>query len=159
MTDGNDPGTLAKDHPRAPIVVVTTSEETGYAQHIKTRSHALQADEPVAAGGTDSGPSPTELVLAGLGGCTSITLRMYAERKGWKLGTIEVSIAYETEGDVHRIARSITFSAPLREEQRNRLAEISEKTPVTRLLKTGVAIRTTVTGGASPATGGGAPPV
>jgi putative redox protein len=85
------------------------------------------------------------LVLAGLGAGTSITLRMYAEKKGWNLGTMEVSVALQHEGELQRIDRRIAFSAPLLAEQRSRLAEISEKTPVTRILKAGIAIRTVLT--------------
>ena len=127
------------------IVSVKTSGEVGYAQLIEAGGHELRADEPVAAGGSGSGPRPTELVLAGLGACTSITLRMYAEKKGWSVGTIEVSLALQHEGDIQRIDRRIAFGAPLLPEQRSRLAEISEKTPVTRLLKAGIAIRTVLT--------------
>ena len=67
---------------------------------------------------------------------------MYAQRKGWDLGSIQVSIALRDEGENQRIERHITFSAPLLPEQRSRLTEISEKTPVTKMLKNGIAIRT-----------------
>jgi putative redox protein len=127
------------------IVSVTTAGKTGYAQLIDAGGHELRADEPISAGGSGSGPRPTELVLAGLGACTSITLRMYAEKKGWNLGTIEVSVALQHEGEVQRIDRRIAFSAPLLPEQRSRLAEISEKTPVTRILKSGITIQTILT--------------
>ena len=127
------------------IVSVTTSSVSGYAQQMDAGEHALRADEPVSAGGSNSGPRPTELVIAGLAACTSITLRMYAERKGWNLGAIEVSVVLrEEEGAAPRIDRRIAFGAALDPEQRSRLAEISEKTPVTKLLKSGVAIQTTV---------------
>lgn len=126
------------------ILSVTTSSESGYAQPIEVAAHELRADEPISAGGSGAGPRPTELVLAGLASCTSITLRMYADRKGWTLGTIQVSAALYREGEARRIERRIAFSAPLLPEQRDRLAEISEKTPVTKMLKAGVAIETTV---------------
>jgi putative redox protein len=125
-------------------VSVTVSSESGYAQSIDAGGHALRADEPVSAGGSGSGPRPTEFVLAGLGACTSITLRMYAERKGWDLGAIRVSVALREEGAVRRIDRRIAFGSPLLPEQRSRLAEISQKTPVTKLLKSGIAIETTL---------------
>jgi putative redox protein len=124
------------------LVSVTSSGTAGYAQLAEARGHELRADEPTEAGGSDTGPRPTELVLAGLGACTAITLRMYAERKGWSLGTIQVSIELQEEGEVHRIERRIAFSSALPPAQRRRLAAISDKTPVTRMLNSGIAIRT-----------------
>jgi putative redox protein len=126
------------------MVSVSSSGESGYGMVIDASGHALRADEPMSSGGNDTGPRPTDLVLCGLGACTAITLRMYAERKGWRLGKIEVSVDYSGDGEARRIERSISFSASLSPEQLSRLAEISEKTPVTRMLKTGIAIQTTV---------------
>jgi len=127
----------------APTRVTVVSGESGYAQVADVRHHEIRADEPAAAGGTDKGPRPTELVLAGLGACTSITLRMYAERKGWNIGTVRTVLTlYHDEPP--RIERRVSFSATLLPEQRSRLAEISEKTPVTRMLKSGIAIDTSV---------------
>ena len=123
---------------------VKTSSKTGYAVIVEARGHELRADEPVSAGGTDTGPRPTELLLAGLASCTSITLRMYAQRKGWDLGIIDVAVALHDEDGTPRIERSIAFSLPLSAEQRSRLAEISEKTPVTKMLKSGIAIATSL---------------
>src|SRR5262245_7469854 len=98
--------------------------EAGYAQTVRVGHHRLTADEPVAGGGTDTGPSPYGLVLSGLGACTSITLRMYAERKGWQLGKIQVELRlFKGEGG-DRIERTIHFGAPLDDEQRAKLAEI-----------------------------------
>jgi len=101
-------------------------------------------DVPVARGGTDTAPSPYELLLAALASCTSITLRMYAERKQWTLGAIQVEASYHLEGKEGRITRVVSFGEALGEEQRARLAEIAEKTPVTRALKAGVPIATTL---------------
>lgn len=126
------------------VVSVTMIGESGYAVAIDADGHEVRADEPVSAGGSDTGARPTALVLASLGSCTSITLRMYADRKGWTLGTIRVSVTLREEGELRRIDRRIGFGAPLSPEQRNRLAEISEKTPVTKMLKAGVAIDTTL---------------
>jgi putative redox protein len=64
----------------------TLTSHSGYAQTVRIRQYQLAADEPVSGGGTDTGPAPDELVLAGLGACTAITLRMYADRKAWELG-------------------------------------------------------------------------
>ncbi len=117
----------------------------GYATAVRAGRHKLNADEPASRGGTDTGPSPYELLLAGLGACTAITLRMYADRKGWQLGTIHVDLELhkDGEGDTGRIARVVSFSATLQPEQKARLAEIAEKTPVTRTIKAGATIDTT----------------
>ena len=118
----------------------------GYANTIRARQHTLTADEPRTGGGTDTGPSPYELLLAGLGACTAITLRMYAERKGWELGEVHVDLELhkDGEGDTGRIARAISFGAPLSAEQKTRLAEMAEKTLVTRTVKAGAPIATVV---------------
>ena len=118
--------------------------KAGYAQTIRSGRHTLTADEPATVGGTDTGPGPYGLLLAALGACTSITLRMYAERKGWELGRIEVSLRFFRDGDVGRVERELRFSAPLDDAQRARLLEISEKTPVTLTLKRGTPIHTVI---------------
>ena len=124
---------------------ITVISEFHFAQQISSGHHRLTADEPTARGGNDSGPAPYELLLASLGACTSITLRMYAGRKGWELGKITVGLRY-TEGVEQRghIDRRISFSKPVSAEQSQRLAEIASKTPVTRTLLNGVTIETTV---------------
>lgn len=115
-----------------------------YAATIQSGKHRVTADEPVAIGGTDTGPSPYQLVLSGLAACTSITLRMYADRKGWKLGNIHVDLELhkESEQDTGSIKRVISFGAQLDDEQRSKLAAIAEKTPVTRTIKAGAPITT-----------------
>ena len=119
--------------------------EAGYAQKIRAGHHELTADEPKALGGGDTGPSPYGLVLSGLGACTSITLRMYADRKGWNLGDIHVVLRHEKSAEgADQIDRELTFGAPLTAEQRARLAEIAEKTPVTKTIKRGTPIVTTL---------------
>jgi putative redox protein len=129
------------------VASVLVDSAAGYAQAIKAGHHTLTADEPTAAGGTDTGPSPYALLLSALGACTSITLRMYAARKGWELGETTVSVRLVHEGKGHRIDREIRFGAPLLDEQRERLGEIADKTPVTRTLREGVAIATRVVAG------------
>jgi putative redox protein len=125
---------------------VTVISEFQFAQQIASGHHRLTADEPIALGGSDSGTSPYELLLASLGACTSITLRMYASRKGWELGKITVGLRYTAaDGDQKgHIDRRLSFSKPLTAEQTMRLLEIAGKTPVTRTLMSGVTIDTTV---------------
>jgi putative redox protein len=124
------------------IMSTTVDSEAGYAQKIETAGHHLTADEPRSGGGTDTGPPPYGLLLASLGACTSITLRMYAERKGWQLGHIHVELGLSRSEAGEKIERVIRFGATLTDEQRGRLAEIAEKTPVTKTLKAGVTIET-----------------
>jgi putative redox protein len=124
---------------------ITVISEFKYVQQVVSGRHRLTADEPAALGGGDSGPSPYELLLASLGACTSITLRMYGGRKGWELGKITVGLRYaKGPDDRERIDRRISFSKPLSAEQKARLLEIAGKTPVTRTLTHGLAIDTTV---------------
>jgi putative redox protein len=130
------PGTLAG---RA-----VARSEAGYAVEAAVRHHRVASDEPKARGGTDTGPSPAELVAAALAACTAITLRMYAERKGWELGAVEVDCRAFAEKAGYRFERSIRIGAATTEEQRARLAEIAEKTPVTRLVKAGAPIATAI---------------
>jgi putative redox protein len=115
-----------------------------YAVDIETGGHRLVGDEPVAAGGADAGASPFGLVLSGLGACTAITLKMYAERKGWMLTGVAVELAYRREGDTAHIDRDVRVEGDLDDAQRARLAEIAEKTPVTLALRAGTEIRTTL---------------
>jgi putative redox protein len=116
-----------------------------YHVDLRAGQHALAADEPADNGGADSGPPPFGLLLSGLGACTAITLRMYADRKGWPLEGVDVELAYIVEDRETRwIDRAITLRGPLDEDQRARLAEIAEKTPVTRAVRGGTEIRTTV---------------
>jgi putative redox protein len=122
------------------------ARETRYAQDIRAGNHALVADEPEERGGTDVGAGPYELLLAALGACTSITLRMYAEKKGWDVGPVTVSLAFIKEGETDRIERTLGFGKPLSDEQRARLSEIAGKTPVTKTILHGVSIRTTIEG-------------
>jgi putative redox protein len=124
------------------IARTTVDGEAGYAQKIDAAGHALTADEPIADGGTNTGPPPYAILLAALGACTSITLRMYAEKKQWQLGHVHVDLRHVKTHESEHIERDIRFSAPLTEEQRTKLAEIAEKTPVTKTIKTGATIQT-----------------
>jgi putative redox protein len=126
------------------VATATVSgEDQPYGVRIDTGGHALRGDEPVAHGGADSGPAPFGLLLSGLGACTAITLRMYAERKKWPLTDVRVELKYvKADRDNGWIERSVTV-AGVDEEQRARLAEVAEKTPVTKVIRAGSEIRTT----------------
>jgi putative redox protein len=138
------------------IVAHTTVESArGYANTVHAGKHVFTADEPERLGGTDTGASPYGLLLASLGACTSITLRMYAERKQWELGTIKVALRHrKDDAGADLIERDLTFSAPLTAEQRARLAEIVEKTPVTKTIKAGAPIQTRFLDGTEPPAAG-----
>jgi putative redox protein len=132
---------------RAEVVASATvvNDDKPYGVHIRATGHDLRADEPVDHGGGGTGPTPFGLLLSGLGACTSITLRMYAERKSWPLEGVQVRLTYHVLNRENRwIDRSVSLRGPLTEEQCDRLAEIAEKTPVTRAVKAGTEIRTTI---------------
>lgn len=114
-----------------------------YRTEIDVSGHKLVADEPPALGGANAGPAPYDLILAGLGACTAITLRMYADRKGWPLDSVDVGLRTVRDGETLRIERVLTL-AGLDDEQRARLADIAERTPVTLTLKGGLPIHTTL---------------
>jgi putative redox protein len=124
--------------------VKATIGTTNYAVSITAGHHRLISDERAALGGKDAGPGPYELLSAALSACTAITLRMYAERKGWPLRAVHVDVRYTREGKEGAIARELTFEGELNDEQRARLADIAERTPVTLTLKQGVPITTTL---------------
>ena len=105
--------------------------------------HALRGDEPVDHGGGDTGPAPFGLLLSGLGACTASTLRMYAEHQSWPLAGVDVELTYVVKDRNTRwIDRLITLHG-VDGDQRAKLAEIAEKTPVTRAVRAGTEIRTT----------------
>ena len=128
-------------------MLVTASESAPWGQALLTQNHVLFADEPAEVNGRDTGPTPTELVLLALGGCTAITVRMYAARKGWPIDRLEVRLRYddptgaEPKPARRRIERKIEIDGPLDVEQRARLFDIAEKCPVHKLLSAGADIR------------------
>ncbi|HCU24133.1 MAG TPA: osmotically inducible protein C [Deltaproteobacteria bacterium] len=134
--------------------VIVRGEAQGLAQSIQANGHSLISDEPVAVGGTGQGPGPYELLLASLGACTAMTLRLYADRKGWKLSGITVRLAHDKihaedcrdcetkEGKLDRIRRELRLEGELDESQRQRLLEISERCPVARTLRSEIHIET-----------------
>jgi|SRR5690349_12374996 len=108
----------------------------GFAQDVEIEGgHTIRVDEPADAGGADTGPSPTRLVAAGLAGCIAVTMEMYAERKGWDIGAVEVDVDVEYE-DYQPLSFAVTLrlSAELSDEQRERLRTIAGKCPVHKLL-------------------------
>jgi putative redox protein len=114
-----------------------------YRTTLEVSGHTLVADEPARNGGADAGPAPYDYLLAGLGACTAITLRMYADRKQWPLEAVDVAL-HLTHGDdgALLVKRTLAFSGALQPEQKSRMAEIAERTPVTLTLKAGVRIDT-----------------
>lgn len=122
-------------------VVVKENGRGRYQQDIIVGDrHRLVADEPVDNGGEDAGPAPFDFILAGLGACTSMTVRMYAERKEWPLEHVNVALRFTkvADGSGHKadaIERIITLHGPLTHEQRQRLLEVANKCPTHRLLQ------------------------
>ncbi len=115
-------------------------------------AHHLLADEPAAYGGSNRGPTPYGLVAAGLGACTSMTIRMYARRKGWPLTSVSVDVKHDkvhaqdagtaAETRIDRFHRQITLRGDLDADQRARLMEIADRCPVHRTLEHGAEIET-----------------
>src|SRR5262249_15444055 len=133
---------MSAESPRVSHVVLDS--KAGYACTLRARRHTLTADEPRSNGGTDTGPAPYDLLLSGLAACTAITLRMYAQRRGWELGEIHVDVELykDAASGADRIARTITFTGALDTEQKAKLAEVAERTPVTKTVKTGAVVET-----------------
>jgi putative redox protein len=134
--------------------VVVQGSSIGFQQEIQIGAHRLTSDEPREAGGDDNGPTPYDLLLAALGSCTSMTIGMYARRKGWALESITVRLRHsrihasdcaecETkEGMLDRIERDIELTGSLDAEQRAKLLEIAGKCPVHRTLASEINVRT-----------------
>ena len=108
----------------------------GYAHDIEVDDgHSLRVDEPVDKGGADTGPRPTQLLGASLAGCIAITVEMYAQRKGWDVGTVEVDVEMTYDGPAPKSFEvGLKLPAELDEEQRRRLLAIATKCPVHKVL-------------------------
>jgi putative redox protein len=116
----------------------TARRENGTFRHeVEIREHELLADEPEENGGEDAGPSPQELLAASLASCTAITMEMYADRKGWALGDLEVNVNYEPaqRGSPTKFQMEVRMPKELPEEQREKLMQIAAKCPVHRTLE------------------------
>ena len=112
--------------------------ENGTFRHeVEIREHELLADEPEENGGEDAGPSPQELLAASLASCTAITMEMYADRKGWAVGDLEVNVNYEPaqRGSPTKFEMQVRMPKELPEEQREKLMQIAAKCPVHRALE------------------------
>jgi putative redox protein len=114
----------------------TAIRQDGFRHTVKVRDHQLTLDEPVEVGGGDSGPSPQELLAASLASCTAVTVEMYAQRKGWDVGDLEVDCEYSPaeRGAPTRFSLVLRLPADLGDEQVERLKVIAAKCPVHRTL-------------------------
>ena len=134
--------------------VVVHGEADGFAQTINASGHVRQADEPIEHGGTATGPTPYDLLLASLGACTSMTVSMYARRKQWPLQHVTVHLRHsrvhaedcaECESapkKLDRIERELELRGPLSDDQRTRLLSIAERCPVHVTLTSEIEIQT-----------------
>lgn len=134
-----------KTHGKAGRVVVTDASPSALTQVVRVGGHVLIADEPLGIG-DDLGPTPYDLLLAALGACTAMTLRLYAERRGWPLTEITVGLSHDrvhaddsqdcttTPRKIERIESVVSLAGALSDEQRGRLLEIATRCPVHRTL-------------------------
>lgn len=148
--------TSSSTTPPKPPPTIVRGRADGFVQEISAGGHRLISDEPVELGGTEAGPSPYELLLAALGSCTSMTVSLYARRKGWPLEAVTVRLRHskihaidcaecETkEGKLDRVERDLELQGDLSDEQRARLLEIANKCPVHRTLTSEIDIRTRI---------------
>lgn len=145
---------MATTEQAEPAHVIVLGTAGGFAQEIEIGSHELFADEPISYGGTDTGPSPYDLLLAALGSCISMTIGLYARKRRWPLENITVSLRHskihaadcdhcETkEGKIDRIERDIHLAGSLSDEQRAKLMEMADKCPVHQTLTSEINIKT-----------------
>ena len=123
----------------------TAGTMPSYRTEVQVRAHHLATDEPAVKGGGDTSPSPFALLLSGLAACTATTLRMYADHRGFELATLDVDVRYDGDGDCgNGIERRITVPAHLSALERQRLADIAERTPVTLAIRHGTPINTSI---------------
>lgn len=121
-------------------VIISETGNGPYAELVTAGHHVVEADEPQSSGGDDSGISPYEFLMAGLGTCTAMTLRMYATRNRWPVDKITIEVTHEkvsaADGNrVDRFERAIRLTGELTEDQRARLMAIAEKCPVSQTLQ------------------------
>lgn len=127
------------------ITAVTELDRSTYKTKVYAGGHFIYADEPEDIGGTDEGMTPGALLLASLGSCTAITIRMYADRKNIPLDQIKIHLAIVKEEEMSaatRITRNIEFLGELSSEQINKLTEIADKCPIHKILSNPILIDT-----------------
>lgn len=112
---------------------------SGYQTSMTTRTFTFTADEPADVGGTDTAPTPVELLMGSLAACTAITIRMYAQRKAWPIEALDVQVDY-TPAPTPSFVKHIAIRGQLDEAQKARVLEIAERCPVARLLTSGAAM-------------------
>lgn len=127
------------------ITVTSSTGKEAYKTVIKTSDHELIADEPIDLGGKNSGPTPTDFLAASLASCTSITLRMYANRKEWEIEDIQVTVVLNNEDKANpTLDRTIALIGDLDESQQKRMLTIANACPLHKLLERGIKINTTL---------------
>lgn len=138
-------------------VVVRDAGPGVFDTRVTAGRHEFAADEPVEAGGSDAGPTPYDLLLAALGSCTVMTLRVYAQRRGYPLQGVTVTLDHDrihaqdcadcdtSEGYLDRIRRSVTLAGDLSEDQRRDLLRVAERCPVHRTLRSEVVLEPALT--------------
>jgi putative redox protein len=116
---------------------IARRDDSTLKHQVEIRAHQVTADEPEDTGGTDTGPSPQELLAASLASCSAITMEMYADRKGWDIGEVTVEVDYEPSqrGSPTRFDMTVRLPKELPEDQRQRLMQIVAKCPVHRTLE------------------------
>ena len=135
-----------------PTEVIVRAGESGFVTEILTRGHTLVSDQPILSGGTDAGPTPYDYLLAALGSCTAMTIRIFADRRRWPLEGVTVRLwqsrVYEKDCEeceakdvgIDQIERDVDLTGPLTEEQQEGLLRIADRCPVGQTLARGIRI-------------------
>jgi putative redox protein len=146
-------GELPSQEPRS---VVVSGPATGFRTEVEVGGHRLVVDEPIAVGGADHGPTPYEMLLAGLGACTAMTLRLYADRRKWPLERARISLQHRKvhaqdcvdcvtkPAKMDVVDRILHLEGPLTDEQKAKLLEIAERCPVHQTLQSKIQVNTRV---------------
>lgn len=130
------------------MITATARRRSGHRHDVEVDGHHIVVDEPTEAGGGDAGPSPTRLLVASLASCTAITIGMYADRKGWDIGGLEVSASFAgtpPAGETARFVVDVVLPAGISGEQAERIGVVAHKCPVHRILIGGADVETRTT--------------